>query len=278
MVAKRLVAVSEPLREPIAPAFVAAAAIHVMVVLGLGFGVAWPKFQTQSVAVTVLLTPANQAPDDARHIAAQDQAGIAEVAQPEQMAAQFQMQTTMTISRELDGADGELAPDEITPEAVERQLKDLKEALSSLSDQSSVENTRIGAVAARRSLDAEYLSRWRARVEQIGNVLYRGQPLNAEGDVRLMVTVAANGNLQRIRVLESSGDARLDRAAQDTVVLAAPFPPFSEALAKRTADLERAATAGFQNLRLGPRVLRTETAPAAALAVLGSRWGDIAQS
>ena len=44
------------------------------------------------------------------------------------------------------------------------------------------------------------------------------------------------------------------------------------------ADLERAATAGFQNLRLGPRVLRTETAPAAALAVLGSRWGDIAQS
>ena len=144
----------------------------------------------------------------------------------------------MTISRELDGADGELAPDEITPEAVERQLKDLKEAVSSLSDQSSVENTRIGAVAARRSLDAEYLSRWRARVEQIGNVLYRGQPLNAEGDVRLMVTVAANGNLQRIRVLESSGDARLDRAAQDTVVLAAPFPPFSEALAKRTPRLD----------------------------------------
>ena len=101
MVAKRLASVSEPLREPIAPAFVAAAAIHVMVVLGLGFGVAWPKFQTQSVAVTVLLTPANQAPDDARHISAQDQAGIAEVAQPEQMAAQFQMQTTMTISREL---------------------------------------------------------------------------------------------------------------------------------------------------------------------------------
>ena len=250
MVAKRLASVSEPLREPIAPAFVAAAAIHVMVVLGLGFGVAWPKFQTQSVAVTVLLTPANKAPDDARHIAAQDQAGIAEVAQPEQMAAQFQMQTTMTISRELDGADGELAPDEITPEAVERQLKDLKEAVSSLSDQSSVQNTRIGAVAARRSLDAEYLSRWRARVEQIGNVLYRGQPLNAEGDVRLMVTVAANGNLQRIRVLESSGDARLDRAAQDTVVLAAPFPPFSEALAKRTPRLDIVRTWQFRSERM----------------------------
>ncbi len=42
-------------------------------------------------------------------------------------------------------------------------------------------------------------------------------------------------------------------------------------------DLAQASTAGFVNLKLGPRVLRTETAPAVALAVLGARWGDIAQ-
>ena len=108
-------------------------------------------------------------------------------------------------------------------------------------------NTRIGAVAARRSLDAEYLSRWRSRVEQIGNVLYQGRPINANGDVRLMVTVAANGSLERIRVLESSGDTRLDRAAQDTVVLAAPFPPFSEALAKRTGRLDIVRTWQFRS-------------------------------
>ena len=33
--------------------------------------------------------------------------------------------------------------------------------------------------------------------------------------------------------------------------------------------------AGFQRLCMGPRVMRTETAPVAALAILGARWGDL---
>lgn len=32
---------------------------------------------------------------------------------------------------------------------------------------------------------------------------------------------------------------------------------------------------GFRRLQLGPRVLRTETAPVVALSVLGARWGDL---
>ena len=42
-------------------------------------------------------------------------------------------------------------------------------------------------------------------------------------------------------------------------------------------DQEFAATSaeGFQLLQLGPRVLRTETAPAAALSVLGVFWGEM---
>jgi len=40
-------------------------------------------------------------------------------------------------------------------------------------------------------------------------------------------------------------------------------------------ERESAYTAGYQGLRLGPRVLRTETAALTALAVLQSRWGDL---
>ena len=40
-------------------------------------------------------------------------------------------------------------------------------------------------------------------------------------------------------------------------------------------EVEHALSAGFQALQLGPRVMRTETATIAALAVLGSRWGDL---
>jgi 16S rRNA (uracil1498-N3)-methyltransferase len=40
-------------------------------------------------------------------------------------------------------------------------------------------------------------------------------------------------------------------------------------------ELEAAARAGFAPVRLGPRVLRTETAGIVALAVLQAMWGDL---
>ena len=36
-----------------------------------------------------------------------------------------------------------------------------------------------------------------------------------------------------------------------------------------------AETSGFETVSLGPRILRTETAPVAALAVLQALWGDL---
>lgn len=40
-------------------------------------------------------------------------------------------------------------------------------------------------------------------------------------------------------------------------------------------EIEAAEQAGYTALRLGPRVLRTETAPLAAIAILQGRWGDM---
>jgi 16S rRNA (uracil1498-N3)-methyltransferase len=42
-----------------------------------------------------------------------------------------------------------------------------------------------------------------------------------------------------------------------------------------TEEIAAAEHAGYQSLRLGPRVLRTETAPLAALAILQAQWGDM---
>jgi 16S rRNA (uracil1498-N3)-methyltransferase len=44
------------------------------------------------------------------------------------------------------------------------------------------------------------------------------------------------------------------------------------------AEITAAEQARFSALRLGPRVLRTETAPLAAIAILQARWGDMADS
>ncbi|MBA6413552.1 16S rRNA (uracil(1498)-N(3))-methyltransferase [Parahaliea sp. F7430] len=40
-------------------------------------------------------------------------------------------------------------------------------------------------------------------------------------------------------------------------------------------EIEAAQALGFEPLTLGPRVLRTETAPLAAIAILQARWGDM---
>ncbi len=39
-------------------------------------------------------------------------------------------------------------------------------------------------------------------------------------------------------------------------------------------EIERARAAGFEGIVLGPRILRTETAPLALIAALQARWGD----
>ncbi len=59
---------------------------------------------------------------------------------------------------------------------------------------------------------------------------------------------------------------------QPIVLLVGPEGGWSE-LERKLADL-----AGFAGLALGPRVLRTETAGVAALAVLQSQWGDMGAS
>ena len=41
------------------------------------------------------------------------------------------------------------------------------------------------------------------------------------------------------------------------------------------AEIDFASESGFEALSLGPRILRTETAPLAALAILQARWGDM---
>ena len=41
------------------------------------------------------------------------------------------------------------------------------------------------------------------------------------------------------------------------------------------AEVEQAENGGYTALRIGPRILRTETAPLAAIAILQSKWGDM---
>ncbi len=66
--------------------------------------------------------------------------------------------------------------------------------------------------------------------------------------------------------------AAIDAPATKACVLIGPEGGFSD------SEYGDAEYAGFQAVAIGPRILRTETAAIAAIAILQSRWGDLGPS
>ena len=68
---------------------------------------------------------------------------------------------------------------------------------------------------------------------------------------------------------KSLQDLKLSRIPRSVTVLIGPEGGFS------SAEIEKTREYGFQTVSLGPRILRAETAPIVALALLQSLWGDL---
>jgi 16S rRNA (uracil1498-N3)-methyltransferase len=81
---------------------------------------------------------------------------------------------------------------------------------------------------------------------------------------------ASDAALQRL-VLSPLGERRLSELSCDgpLLILIGPEGGLSD------AELTVARNAGFRAIRLGPRILRTETAALAALAAMQHQWGDL---
>ena len=78
-----------------------------------------------------------------------------------------------------------------------------------------------------------------------------------------------NGEVKLVLHHRATNGPELPTAPSTASLLAGPEGGLSE------GEIGQAETAGFCSLKLGPRVLRTETAPLAALTHLQSRWGDL---
>ncbi|PIE38067.1 MAG: energy transducer TonB [Gammaproteobacteria bacterium] len=111
---------------------------------------------------------------------------------------------------------------------------------------------RVTSVAAKGSLEADYLLAWRQRVESVGNRYYPRASVryNIYGSLRLLVALKADGSIESVEVLSSSGYGVLDEAAMKIVRMAAPYPPFPKELAATTDTLEIIRTWQFLDNRL----------------------------
>lgn len=116
--------------------------------------------------------------------------------------------------------------------------------------QAYASRTRRKAIstATREYIYANYMEAWRRKVERIGNLNYprEARELGLFGSLILHVAVRADGSLEGIRVVRSSGHEVLDQAAVRIVELAAPFAAFPPDIKRETDVLDITRTWQFQ--------------------------------
>ncbi len=105
----------------------------------------------------------------------------------------------------------------------------------------------VGA-RAREYRFAQYVEDWRLKVERVGTLNYpeaaRGK---LYGSLMLTVTLRADGSVESVDIVRSSGHTVLDDAAQRIIRLAAPFAPFPPDIRADTDLLEITRTWTFTN-------------------------------
>ena len=95
--------------------------------------------------------------------------------------------------------------------------------------------------------DAMYLEAWRQKVERIGNMNYPEAARNQKlyGQLRMTVSIKADGSIEKIVIDKSSGSKILDEAAKNILNLAAPYAKFSAEMQKNTDILDITRTWTF---------------------------------
>lgn len=96
---------------------------------------------------------------------------------------------------------------------------------------------------------AAYLDGWRKKVERIGNLNYPDEAKRKKlyGALLLHVAVRADGSIEQLRLVRSSGHKVLDDAAMRIVRLSAPFAPFPPNIREEIDVLDITRTWQFRN-------------------------------
>lgn len=192
-----------------------------------------------------------------------DQA-VREAASPEAQRPRQEAQPLTAEHSEETVSPVELAPETVRelPSADQLVARSLEIAsLSAEIDQAMNEYAQRGqhryiiSAQAQEFRDAAYLDAWRNKIERVGNLNYpeEARRRNLSGKLLLDVAINADGSLNNVTLLRSSGHKVLDDAAMRIVRMAAPFNEFSEEMRVDTDVLHITRTWEFLDSQLSAR-------------------------
>lgn len=254
--------------------------LHAAIILGVGFSSQINTEDAVSIDVTLSVASDLITPEKADFIAATNQLGSGTESQVQEMTTTEQadfssneFQTVMsqaTPMEEVSQNSQELLTTQAQSEELAnkelQELTDLLEAppttqldreklvqeISSLEARIAADRQalakmprtkRISSVTTRSAAEASYLNMWRQKCERIGRRNYPAGSL--EGEVLMLVSILADGTLEEVRILKTSGHRQLDQAALSTVRQAAPYQPFNVEMRKAYDRLEFTRTWQF---------------------------------
>lgn len=263
-----------------------AAALHVALILGVGFTAGEPELPPPTIEVTLARYADQHAPEKADFIAQSNQQGSGSETEVQELTAQHEAdfqsnepqpvradpapRTETEAQRELVTTvtrSEERAPDQTVdpePEVVPTfdlanvSYEELAAEIASLEaridqEQQALANQprvkRLTSVSTKSADEAAYLNAWRQKVERVGNANFPRD--GVYGNLRLLVVLRYDGALEDVRVMESSGYPVLDEAALRIVRLAAPYQSFPVEMRKHYDRLEIIRT--WQFSRSGAR-------------------------
>ncbi|MDO1529110.1 energy transducer TonB [Fulvimonas sp. R45] len=256
-------AAARPNPDPIGATILFSLLLHGVLLLGITFHFAKSAPGLPTMDVTLVDVANRQAPDKADFLAQANNQGGGDsdkAARPSQLfsgllpkpdpgtaprpvAASTPKPETATPQRLVTstGAAGFTVdsdndhPERDTPDSADaaelRRQQEMAQLAAEVRDQTEAyakrPHKKFISASTREYAYAAYMRGWVDRIQRIGNLNYpeEARRRNLHGDLELTVGLNRDGSVHSIDVIRSSGHPLLDKAAENIVRLAAPFPP-----------------------------------------------------
>ncbi len=251
-----------------------AVCFHLLLLFGISFSLPDDHTVTHQIDVLLARDISSEAPEKADFVGQANQQGGGKAAQPEKesspVSAPFpaesiaQQQQQLQRSQAVAQADkwihksgDDTVADEASPDPAKASdgsplatdaaalratmMASLEAELDEARRASASQPTRkVVSAATAQASEAAYIHAWQRKVERIGTLNYpaEARARNLYGKLTLKVSIRADGSLEKVQLLESSGIPMLDLAARKIVHLAAPFAPLPPEIRRETDVLE----------------------------------------